>query len=90
MTLRSSLNKPVIAKESLKARSKESILDSICDLKEEMQGLNSIKHITEAEDPTLKAEKNEENSKIDVKESKSAGNINLGEAMQDLLSSFLM
>ena len=90
MTLRSSLNKPVIAKESLKARSKESILDSICDLKEEMQGLNSVKHITEAEDPTLKAEKNEENSKIDVKESKSAGNINLGEAMQDLLSSFLM
>lgn len=90
MTLRSSLNKPVITKESLKARSKESILDSICDLKEEMQGLNSVKHITEAEDPTLKAEKNEEKQKVDVKELKSAGNINLGEAMQDLLSSFLM
>ena len=89
-TLRSVLNKPVLAKEALSTRSDESIKDSILDLKEELFGLTTVKNITEAVDPTLKTEeKIQEKNKVVVNESKTAGNINLEEAMQDLMASFL-
>lgn len=79
------LNKPLIAKESLESRSLESIKDAILDLKEEMTGLQSVKHITEAIDPTSKKdEKITEKNIINVNESKTNSNINFREELQNV------
>lgn len=79
------LNKPILAKESLESRSLESIKDSIADLKEEMTGLQSVKHITEANDPTAKKdEKIAEKKALDVNESKTNSNINFREELQNV------
>lgn len=83
------LNKPVLAKESLESRSLESIKDSIADLKEEMTGLQSVKHITEANDPTAKKdEKIAEKKALDVNESKTNSNINFREELQNVFGDF--
>lgn len=95
-SLRVVLNKPIMTKETLEIRSFESIKDSIVDLKEEMKvkGLESVKHISEAVDPTIgdkdKKEKNKEKAKLNVKESNSNGNIDLEQGVKDLMAKFLM
>lgn len=85
-SLRRSLNKPVLVKEALTARSNESLMDAICDLKEELEGISNLKNITEANNPTITEEKNENNSKPNVKESKTVGNINVEEGLADIFS----
>lgn len=85
-TLRTSLNKEVIIKESLSKRSNESLMDAIIDLKEEMTGVNSLKSITEAVKPGLELEKNKNNVVSNVKESKTVGNINVEEGLMDVFS----
>ena len=91
---RTALSKSIIAKEALEVRTIESIKDSISDLKEEMQGLTAVKQITEAVDPTIQPkEKNkniQENTKANVKEVKSVGNIDLEEGMKNLMANFLL
>lgn len=80
------LNKPILAKESLESRSLESIKDSISDLKEEMTGLQSVKHITEAVDPTAKKdEKIAEKKDLHVNESKTNSNINFREEFENMI-----
>lgn len=80
------LNKPVLTKEALESRSLESIKDAISDLKEEMSGLQSVKHIAEAVDPTAKKdEKIAEKKDINVNESKTNSNINFREEFENVL-----
>lgn len=91
IALRTVLNKPAMLKESLSDRSFESIKDSIVDLKEEMKGLSAVKNISEATDPTAKnIENNEKNKSVNVKESKTNGNIDLEEGLKNLMANFLM
>ena len=85
-SLRRSLNKPVLVKEALTARSDASLRDAICDLKEELEGISNLKNIQEANDPTIINEKNENNTKSNVKESKTVGNINVEEGLADIFS----
>ena len=86
-SLRRSLNKPVLVKEALTARSDESLRDAICDLKEELEGIANLKNVQKANDPTILSEKNENNVKPNVKESKTVGNINVAEGLTDIFSS---
>ena len=86
-SLRRSLNKPVLVKEALTARSDESLRDAICDLKEELEGISNLKNIQEANDPTIVKEENEKNNKSNVKESNTVGNINVEEGLADIFSS---
>ena len=86
-SLRRSLNKPVLVKEALTARSDESLRDAICDLKEELEGIANLKNVQKANDPTILSEKNENNVKPNVKESKTVGNINVEEGLTDIFSS---
>ena len=86
-SLRRSLNKPVLVKEALTARSDESLRDAICDLKEELEGIANLKNVQKANDPTILSEKNENNVKPNVKESKTVGNINVEEGLADIFSS---
>lgn len=92
-SLRLVLNKPIATKESLSTRTFESIKDSIADLKEEMSGLENIKHISKAQDPSIQVKENskklQENKKLNVKESNSYSNINLEDGMKNILSSFM-
>ena len=85
-TLRQSLNKEIVAKESLAKRSDDSLNDAILDLKEELGGVRKLKTIQEAENPTLDQEKNKNNVSTDVKESKTVGNMNLEEGLQEIFS----
>lgn len=85
-TLRQSLNKEIVTKESLSNRSDESLNDAILDLKEELGGVRKLKTIQEAVNPTLDQEKNKNNIATDVKESKTVGNMNLEEGLQDIFS----
>lgn len=85
-TLRQSLNKEILTKESLSARTDASLMDSIMDLKEEMNGVRKLKTIQEAVNPALDSEKNKNNTVTDVKESKTVGNMNLEEGLQDIFS----
>lgn len=85
-TLRASLSKTVVTKESLEKRSNESLMDAILDLKEEMQGIKGLKNIQEATNPGLDTEKNKNNVKVNVKESKTIGNINVEEGIMDVFS----
>ena len=89
LSLRESLNKPVITKESLEGRSLDSIKDSILDLKEEMngQGAKPEVKIQEAQDPTLKSNKNTD---VDVKESKKESNIDLREGLEKIMNSLII
>ena len=86
-SLRRSLNKPVLVKEALTARSDESLRDAICDLKEELEGIANLKNVQKANDPTILSEKNENNVKPNVKESKTVGNIKVEEGLTDIFSS---
>lgn len=86
-SLRRSLNKPVLVKEALTVRSDESLRDAICDLKEELEGIANLKNVQKANDPTILSEKNENNVKPNVKESKTVGNINVEEGLTDIFSS---
>jgi hypothetical protein len=87
---RTALNKPIMLKESLGNRSVDSIKDSICDLKEELQGFNNVKQIKEVKDPTLKAEDEFiKNQDVDVKESNIDSNINMTETARDILQELL-
>lgn len=85
-TLRISLNKEMIAKESLSARTDDSLMDAIMDLKEEMSGVKKLKNIQEAQNPTLDIEKNKNNDVANVKESKTVGNINVEEGLKDIFA----
>lgn len=85
-SLRRSLNKPVLVKESLTARSDESLRDAICDLKEELEGIANLKNAQKATDPTIIKEKNENITKPNVKESNTVGNINVEEGLADIFS----
>lgn len=85
-SLRRSLNKPVLVKEALTARSDESLRDAICDLKEELEGIANLKNVQKANDPTILSEKNENNVKPNVKESNTVGNINVEEGLADIFS----
>lgn len=93
-SLRANLNKTIFTTEALESRTFESIKDSIKDLKEELTGLDSVKHITESTDPTLKTtealEKNKETTELDVKENKTVGNIDLEEGLNKLMAKFLL
>ena len=93
-SLRASLNKGIIAKESLSTRSFESIKDSILDMREELTGLAAVRQIAEATDPTIQnkenIEKNKEKTKLNVNESNSVGNIDLEEGVKDLMARFLL
>lgn len=53
-SLRKIANKESISKEKLAIRTKESLLDSIKDLKEELNNVSKSINIAEANDPTLK------------------------------------
>lgn len=88
-TLRQSLNKEILTKEALSARTDDSLMDSIMDLREEMGGVRKLKTIQEAVNPTLDTEKNKNNTVADVKESKTVGNMNLEEGLQDIFSSLV-
>ena len=89
-SLRTALNKPIMTTESLSSRSFESIKDSIADLKEEMTGLAAVRKITESVDPTIKSKENLEKKPVDVKESKSNGNIDLEEGVKKMMANFLL
>ena len=52
-SLRRSLNKPVLVKEALTARSDESLRDAICDLKEELEGIANLKNVQKANYQTI-------------------------------------
>lgn len=80
INLRKALNKSVIAKESLAARSEESLKDSILDLKEELNSNESLK-LTESIKNPLNSEKNKNIKESTVKEKKSNGNINVEESL---------
>ena len=85
-SLRRSLNKPVLVKETLTTRSDESLRDAISDLKEELEGIANLKNIQEANNPTIVNEENEKNNKPNVKESNTIGNINLEEGLANKFS----
>lgn len=85
-SLRRSLNKPVLVKEALTARSDASLRDAISDLKEELEGISNLKNVQEANDPTIINEKNENNTKSNVKESNTVGNINVEEGLANIFS----
>lgn len=84
--LRASLNKEVIAKEALSKRSDDSLMDSILDLKEEMNGIRKLKEIKETANPVLDNEKNKNNNTLNVKENKTVGNMNLEEGLKEIFS----
>jgi len=86
-TLRRSLNKEIITKESLSSRTDDSLMDAILDLKEEMSGVRKLRSIQETVNPTLDSEKNKNKTVSDVKESKTVGNMNLEEGLKDIFSS---
>lgn len=87
---RVALNKPTILKESLVSRTIDSIKDSILDLKEEVQGLNNVKGITQITDPTLKTTEDlTKNNSVDVKESNNDSNINMNETAKQILAELL-
>lgn len=86
-TLRQALNKEIVAKEALSTRSDDSLMDAIVDLKEEMNGVRKLKTIQEASNPTIDTEKIKNNNVTNVKESKTVGNMNLEEGLQDIFSS---
>ena len=58
-----------------------------------MSGLENIKHISKAQDPSIQVKENskklQENKKLNVKESNSYSNINLEDGMKNILSSFM-
>lgn len=85
-TLRQALNKEIVAKEALSARSDDSLMDAIVDLKEEMNGVRKLKTIQEASNPTIDTEKIKNNNVTNVKESKTVGNMNLEEGLKDIFS----
>lgn len=86
-TLRQALNKEVVVKESLSARSDDSLSDAIVDLKEEFKtGLVALKTIQEAATPLLDTQKIEINNRANVKEHKTVGNINVEEGLKDVFS----
>lgn len=85
-TLRQALNKEVIAQEALASRSDDSLMDAIMDLREEMGGVRKLKTIQEAVNPTLDSEKNKNNTVTNVKESKTVGNMNLEEGLQNIFA----
>lgn len=89
-TLRTTLGKEVLLKESLSSRSNESLMDAICDLKEEAAGNGILKNIVEANDPTINKEKNKNNPTVNVKETKTVGNINVEESLENILSSLFV
>lgn len=86
-SLREQLNKEVVLKEELTKRSDESIRDAIRDLREDLSGINNVKNIKEATDPTIGEKKDSKKSEITVKEKKTVSNINVREGMEKLMSS---
>lgn len=83
--LRVSLGRQPLLKEALEKRSNESLQDAIVDLKEELNSREALKQTSKVEDPTILKEKNENNKNVNVKEQKTAGNINLEEALESTL-----
>lgn len=86
-TLRQVLNKEVVVKESLSARTDASLFDAIKDLREELSsGIASLRTIQEASIPLIPSQKIENNKKLSVKEDTAVGNINVEEGMKELFS----
>ena len=85
-TLRASLNKEIVTKESLSKRTDDSLMDAILDLKEEMNGVRKLKTIQEASNPGLDGEKIKNNTNVNVKENETVGNMNLEEGLQEIFS----
>lgn len=94
--LRAQLNKRVIAKEDLEKKSDEFLQESLVDLQEELslakptapsvtEGIDEIPQVT---NPGI-VENVEENAKLNVKEEKASSNINVEEAIADLMSAIM-
>lgn len=80
-SLRQIANKEALAKETLAVRTKESLLDSIKDLKEELSNAGKKVNIAEANDPTLKKNPEiKENVQDDCVKAKATNSNNLNEA----------
>lgn len=86
--LRSKLGKRVIAKEDLEKKSDDYLQDSLIDLQEESNNIGTIDLTEGVTDKVVSPglEDNEEKVKPNVKEQKTNSNMNLDEAMQDLVS----
>ena len=86
--LRSKLGKRVIAKEDLEKKSDDYLQDSLIDLQEESNNIGTIDLTEGVTDKIVSPglEDNEEKVKPNVKEQKTNSNMNLDEAMQDLVS----
>lgn len=88
--LRTKLGKRVIAKEDLEKKSDEYLQESLQDLQEESKDLEenvqeSLENKTQVTNPGI-VENVEEKKHTDVKEQKTSSNMNVEEAMEDLIS----
>ncbi len=86
MLLRSTLGKPVVLKESLDARSEDSLRDAIKDLKEELAGPIDVTRIATATNPGMV--ENKEN-KSNVEKEKKTGNIDLAEGLENVFAAIV-
>lgn len=92
ISLRESANKPLIEKDILLSRTKESLIDAVSDLTEEVNtnkklevegNKEDLSQIQESTNPTLIKDK--EKNEVDVKEEKKASNIDVAEAFEEFL-----
>lgn len=97
MALRSQLNKRVIAKEDLEKKSDDFLQESLMDLQEEMkvepatpiQVQEQLETLPQVTNPGI-VENIEENNPTHVKEEKAVSNINVEEALADLMSAIMV
>lgn len=97
MDLRAQLNKRVIAKEDLEKKSDEFLQESLIDLQEELSlakptapsVTEQIEELPQVTNPGI-VENVEENNKPIVKEEKASSNINVEEAIADLMSAIMV
>lgn len=97
MELRTKLNKRPIAKEDLEKKSDEFLQESLMDLQEEInvlptQTTDVTEQMTEAPEVTNPGitENIEEKTKVNVKEDKAVSNINVEEALADIMSALMV
>lgn len=97
IALRTQLNKRVIAKEDLEKKSDDFLQESLMDLQEEMkvepatpiQVQEQLETLPQVTNPGI-VENIEENNPTHVKEEKAVSNINVEEALADLMSAIMV